>query len=68
MVDDRDHYYRMRRCCPRCKGKRIYQTYVGYVFDFDHPESFRDDNEATCQGCGWKGVVHDLVPEGKESV
>ena len=60
--DPREEYYRNHYRCPRCRGNRVYQTYGGPVFDFAHPEDFRDANEANCQGCGWKGTVHDLLP------
>lgn len=56
-------YYSDRVACPACDSTEIESTCLGYL-----PVPgvrFRDENRASC-GCGWKGQVDDLVPEGLE--
>jgi hypothetical protein len=57
-------YGELHKCCPQCGGKNICQTCIGYVMT--DPSKYEDRNQATCQ-CGWRGVVHDMVPEKSES-
>jgi len=56
-----DLYYPMHSCCPECGSGSIEQTCVGYMFN--DIETAKDRNSASC-GCGWNGIVHDLVPSG----
>ena len=56
----RELYYYKHIACPNCGSIHTHSTYMGYIFDRDNPESFKDENLATCK-CGWRGKVHDLV-------
>ena len=60
--DARDQYYEKHRCCPKCGGTHVYETLACPVFDHEHPEAYRDNNDALCATCGWHGKVHDMVP------
>jgi hypothetical protein len=55
-------YANLHAVCPECKGHRgdMDQTCVGY--SYTDLATARNGNSARC-GCGWSGVVHDLVPE-----
>ena len=53
-------YYEEHVVCPKCFS-RTSSTYVGYGFDFKHPEQYKDENHVKCK-CGWAGIYHDLVP------
>lgn len=62
-----DEYYAKHRRCPVCVldknatgGFVGSQTYIGYIMNPEHPELFKDMNEARCN-CGWVGTVHQLV-------
>lgn len=54
-----DRYHRMHCVCPKCGGKEIESTTIGYVIH--DADTGRDENPAFCR-CGWKGIVHDLLP------
>ena len=45
--------------CPKCRSNDIATTCVGVGLIGD----YRDTNRATCQKCGWIGIVDDLVSE-----
>lgn len=52
----RNRYYRDHCCCPKCWAKDSCETTtVGYL-------GSRDLNRAAC-GCGWRGVVDDMISE-----
>ena len=55
-------YRRIHKYCPRCGSGRISRTVVGFPFDPNNKTAYKDKNRATCDFCGWKGIVHDLVP------
>jgi hypothetical protein len=57
-----DMYYLMHCRCPSCGSNNIASTCVGYAFN--DIETAKDENRAMC-GCGWRGIVHDLVPQEK---
>lgn len=59
----RANYYAMHSCCPSCGNDKLAQTYVGYVFNIRDPKSYKDENQSIC-GCGWAGIVHDLISGG----
>jgi len=53
-------YYAIHFRCPKCGGINIESSTVGYIplgGDFE----FKDENWAKCD-CGWRGIIHDLVP------
>jgi RNA polymerase subunit RPABC4/transcription elongation factor Spt4 len=48
-------------CCPNCGETSHSSTYVGFLFNTDQPESYKDLNKAGCK-CGHKHTIHDRVP------
>jgi DNA-directed RNA polymerase subunit RPC12/RpoP len=54
-------YYIDHAACPECGHNKYSSTYVGYIISWDHPETFKDENDVRCGHCGWKGITHDLV-------
>lgn len=54
-----DRYRELHRYCPRCGSDDLEQTMVGFIFA--NLESAQDTNRCTCQECGWRGIVHDLI-------
>lgn len=56
-----EKYYKQHQCCPRCGGQSITRTLSGNI-----SEPLADRNSAVCD-CGWKGIVHDLVPAPAET-
>lgn len=61
--DFMEQYHKEHACCPKCGSKHHSSTLVGYLFNSQHPEKYKDMNSVTCIDCGWKGVVHQMVPE-----
>lgn len=51
---ERELYRMNHRCCPVCGDDNIETTCMGFL-------GLVDRNKAGC-GCGWKGIVHDMVP------
>lgn len=52
--------YRQRHeACPVCGGISVRHHMVGYAMQ--DPVTYRDENQAACNDCGWTGIVHDLV-------
>lgn len=49
-------YQAKHAACPQCGSTDIEQTCMGFFGDEDH-------NRAVCV-CGWRGIVHDMVPLG----
>lgn len=47
--------------CPMCHSKNLMQTLLGFIYDEDRPEEYKDENAVRCCDCGWKGIVHDCV-------
>jgi len=56
-----ENYCKQHKCCPRCGGQSITRTLSGNI-----SEPLADRNSAVCD-CGWKGIVHDLVPEKRDA-
>ena len=56
-------YHKRHRVCPQCYSKNYSHTLAGYIFDENNPEAYKDNNHVDCFDCGWKGTVHQLVPE-----
>lgn len=54
-------YHKQHQCCPKCGGQSITRTHGGYI---GAPPI--DCNNAVCD-CGWRGIVHDLVPAPAET-
>lgn len=57
-----DKYRRIHKYCPRCGSGSISRTVVDFPFDPNNKTAYKDRNRTTCDSCGWKGIVHDLVP------
>lgn len=49
--------------CPKCHSKNLTMTIVGFFYDENHPEEYKDKNAVRCDNCGWRGVRHNCVPE-----
>ena len=47
--------------CPKCNSTDYWTTLVGYIVNWEHPETYRDGNRGECNNCGWVGIKHDLV-------
>ncbi len=52
-------YYVKHAACPKCGSTSNEQTCAGFAM-FGR-ETDIDGNRVRCE-CGWKGIVHDLVP------
>ena len=62
MHEYEDRYYEARKCCPKCHGRNMMQTLMGFLPNANNLEAFKDRNDVRCD-CGWVGIVHDLVKE-----
>ena len=60
--DFRNEYHEKHKRCPICGGEHYSSTLIAYVLDMNNKESYKDKNHIECLGCGYKGIVHDLVP------
>lgn len=58
-----DRYRAQHCCCPKCGSRNYSMTLAGYILDSNHPEEYKDRNDVRCYDCGWRGIVHNLVPE-----
>ena len=58
-----EKYAKEHACCPRCHSRDYNITLVGYIYDPEHPENYKDGNSVRCHTCGWRGIKHDMVPE-----
>jgi ribosomal protein S27AE len=54
-------------CCPKCGETSHMSTLVGYVFNHEQPESYKDQNNCTCSNCGDKHTAHERVPKTKNN-
>jgi predicted RNA-binding Zn-ribbon protein involved in translation (DUF1610 family) len=55
-----ESYPMQHRRCPQCGGLDITHTWSGEKAKRGEP--YRDNDGATCNSCGWDGIVHYLVP------
>jgi len=58
-----EDYRKKHTRCPNCGNASTSQTLMGFVLNLDDPDSYRDENNASCRKCGWSGTVHELLPE-----
>ena len=58
-----DKYEKDHALCPKCGSDDFSTTLVGYMFDREHPEDYKDENECVCSDCGDKHIFHDRVPQ-----
>ncbi len=71
---DITEYNNQHQACPNCGSNKVYKTLLGgpSVIHEDYEEllggpsviheDYEDDNRARCDPCGWKGIVHNLLP------
>ena len=55
-------YDQEHACCPVCDSNNFSSTMLGFFYDENHPEEYKDSNSVHCYTCGWHGIYHDLVP------
>jgi len=60
-------YHTEHYCCPVCHSKNFSSTLVGYAYDENHPENYKDSNSCHCYTCGWEGSRHKLVPKPEKT-
>lgn len=65
----RAEYAEQHSACPNCGRKCEGKTYMGYVVNVadgqvTNADTYQDQNQTDCV-CGWKGIVHELVPYRK---
>lgn len=53
-------YHNIHRCCPTCGSQDVETTCKGVIFT--DLQTAVDNNRAVC-ACGWRGIVHELVPD-----
>lgn len=54
-------YKRNHKACPECGCTHTEQTLAGYTYISSNV--YKDENDAKCIACGWRGIVHNLKPE-----
>lgn len=54
-------YKLKHKCCPKCGAISHRSTLVGYVFNSDSPDTYKDQNRCTCIECGDIHTTHDRV-------
>jgi len=60
--DFRNQYHNNHKRCPSCGGEDYSSTLVGYVLNMNDKENYKNKNHIECLDCGFKGIIHDLVP------
>ena len=55
---EEDHQY-----CPKCGSELYSTTLTGYVLDMNNKESYKDENECTCDECGDVHITHERKPK-----
>ena len=64
-VDDFFSDYRKEHAvCPKCGSEKRLSSIVGFIPNLSKAKEYKDRNTVRCE-CGWKGIAHDLLPEGK---
>lgn len=58
-----DKYEEEHALCPKCKGKAVKTTLLGFTFSYDYPETYKDLNKCTCLECGDKHLKHERLPK-----
>lgn len=49
--------------CPKCHSENLMKNLLGFIYNEDNPEEYKNKNAVRCQDCGWRGIVHDCVKE-----
>lgn len=60
-----EEYYLQHSNCPNCLDDNL--TITDKLIKFTGKNDFMDDNKVRCD-CGWRGIVHDLVPDAPTNV
>ncbi len=60
----KETYYQEHSACPTCGSDDIESTCAGRIYQEGIP--YKDSNKSVCHGCGWVGLVHDLVKKIEE--
>ena len=60
-------YYENHKACPKCGGLSYISTMMGFIFDSENPDSFKDENDCVCNKCGDRHTCHERVPLSKSS-
>ena len=47
--------------CPKCGSKDHSSTLVGYVFNSEHPEEYKNLNDCICVNCGDMHTYHERI-------
>jgi len=55
------NYKNEHELCPNCGAKEHSSTLVGYVFNHDEPEKYRDLNRCQCLKCGNIHTTHERI-------
>ena len=58
-----DQYKIDHAVCPKCGSNQQRTSLIGYVFNRDKKEEYRDRNRCTCMDCGSIHIKHDLISE-----
>lgn len=58
-------YYQQHDICPACKTSKSIMTTCASCLDL-YGGPYRDTNKAECHGCGWVGIVDDMLPKEKQ--
>jgi hypothetical protein len=64
-----DEYEELHQACPVCGNRMLIMTMLG-IPEYDDRDYEDKQNKVYCEkdleleidGCGWQGLVHDLVP------
>lgn len=59
-----ERYNRWHECCPECGATEHRSTLMGYIYNSDDPDSYKDENKCECLKCGDKHIRHDRVSDG----
>jgi transcription elongation factor Elf1 len=57
----KQEYNSKRLYCPKCGSSKHMCTMMGFLWNNDKPEEYKDLNKCTCEKCGDKHVYHDRV-------
>jgi len=57
-------YKRKHKYCPKCGAESHSSTLVGYIFNRDKMDEYKDKNYCVCQACGDNHVTHDRISIG----
>lgn len=56
-----EEYYKQHECCPKCGQEEHSSTLVGYVFDHNKKDEYKDMNRCECMNCGDNHSIHDRI-------